>query len=163
MKKKKLFFCCTEVLCMSVSCSKPIQPQYLGYEKFRLEKLGINNNIIAANLKFYNPNAYALKLKKADLDVSFNDYYVGHSYVDTLITLIPRDTSYISIHLQASAKDVLLTTAKLIINPNVKVKIDGTARVGRGSFFINVPVNYEGMQRIQLLGKDSVSTKSVNN
>ena len=134
-------------------CAKPIQPQYLGYENFRIEKIGIYNNVIGANLKFYNPNRYALKLKKADLDISFNDHYVGHTVVDSQLTLKGRDTSFVPIRLQASAKDVLVNAARLLISPSVRVKIEGKATVGRGSFFKTFPVNYEGMQRIQLLEK----------
>lgn len=141
------------ILMIGIGCSKPMQPQYLGYENFRVEKVGFYNNIIGASLKFYNPNRYALKLKKADLDISFNDHYLGHSIVDSQITLDGRDTSYIPVRLQASAKDVLVNAARLLVSPSVRVKIEGNATVGRGSFYKTVPVNYEGMQRIQLLEK----------
>jgi hypothetical protein len=30
----------------------------------------------------------------------------------------------------------------------VKVKLDGNARVGRGGIFINYPIKYEGMQKL---------------
>ena len=152
--KQFLFLSFSSLLLLTgTGCSKPMQPQYLGYENFRIEKIGFYDNVIGANLKFYNPNAYALKLKKADLDISFNGHYVGHSIMDSQITLNGHDTSYIPVRLQASAKDVLVNAARLLVSPSVRVKIEGNAAVGRGRFFKTVPVNYEGMQRIQLLEK----------
>jgi hypothetical protein len=46
-----------------------------------------------------------------------------------------------------------------MINPNVKVKIAGSAKVGRSGFFITVPVNYEGNQRIELPNLDSAGAR----
>jgi len=39
---------------------------------------------------------------------------------------------------------------KVFLNPDVKVKITGTAKAGRGSFFLNVPIDYEGTQHIEV-------------
>jgi hypothetical protein len=35
----------------------------------------------------------------------------------------------------------------------------GTARVGRGGVFINVPVNYEGVQHIELLNRNAAAAQ----
>lgn len=133
------------------ACSKPKPPQYLGYSNVRLEKAGIAANVVAADIKFYNPNPYALKLKQADLDVYVNSRMVGKSIIDSLITLPGRDSSYVPLRMQAAAKDLLGVMAQLALNPNVRLRVKGTARVGRGSVFINLPVDYEGTQRIELL------------
>lgn len=144
----------TLILFFVSSCSKPVAPEYAGYENFRLEKAGFSNNVLAMDIKLYNPNNYNLQLKSASMDVHFNDRFLGHSALDTLITLTAKDTTSFPLRMNASAKDILRNTADLLLNPNVKVKITGSARAGRGGFFINVPINYEGMQRIELLGKN---------
>src|SRR5215217_969258 len=84
------------------SCGKPQPPKYLGYSNVRLEKAGLSNSVVAADIKFYNPNAYALKLKQADMDVFFNDRLVGHSVIDSLLTLPSRDTSFVPLRVQAA-------------------------------------------------------------
>ncbi|HEY1023197.1 MAG TPA: LEA type 2 family protein [Flavisolibacter sp.] len=132
------------------SCSKPKSPSYLGYEDFRVEKVGVKNTVLSTRVKLYNPNAYALKLKSASIDVYINNDYLGHSSLDSLITLPGKDTSYVPLQLTASAKDLLSNTVKVWLNPDVKIRITGAARAGRGSLFVNVPINYEGVQRIQL-------------
>lgn len=132
------------------SCSKPKAPAYLGYDDFRIEKVGVKNTVVSTRVKLYNPNAYPLKLKSASIDVYINDDYLGHSSLDSLITLPGKDTTYIPLQLTASAKDILSNTLKVWLNPDVRVRITGAAKAGRGSIFVNVPINYEGVQRIQL-------------
>jgi LEA14-like dessication related protein len=132
------------------SCSKPQPPQYVGYENFRLEKASLSNSILATDVKLYNPNRYNLQLKSASMDVYFNDRFLGHSTLDSLIILPAKDTAKFPIRMQASAKDILSNSARLLLNPEVKIRISGNAKAGRGGIFINVPINYEGMQRIDL-------------
>jgi hypothetical protein len=36
------------------------------------------------------------------------------------------------------------------LNRRVKMRIKGSAKAGRGGLFINVPIDYEGVQRIEL-------------
>jgi LEA14-like dessication related protein len=131
-------------------CSQPKAPVYLGYQNFRLAKAGFENNVLATDVKLYNPNGYALKLKSASVDVYFNNSYLGHSTVDSLIVLPPKDTIYVPLQLQAKAKDILSNAFRVLLNPDVKVKITGTAKAGRGNFFLNVPIDYEGTQRIEV-------------
>lgn len=134
------------------SCSKPQPPQYAGYENFRLEKASVSNSILATDVKLYNPNSYNLQLKSADLEVYFNDKFLGRSTLDSLITLPAKDTAMFPVRMQASAKDLLSNGAKILMNPDVKIRITGNAKAGRGGIFINVPINYEGIQRIDLQG-----------
>src|SRR3712207_5814755 len=75
------------------SCSKPQPPQYIGYDNFRLEKAGLKNTILATDIKLYNPNGYNLQLKSANLNVYFNDNFLGHSTLDSLIVLPAKDTA----------------------------------------------------------------------
>lgn len=136
------------------SCSKPVSPQYLGYQSFRMEKIGFTSTILATDVKLYNPNRYPLQLKSASMDFYMNNSFLGHSTLDSLITLPAKDTTYIPLRLQASAKDILSNAAKILLNPDVKIKITGSARAGRGGFFITIPIDYEGVQRIELLGNN---------
>lgn len=132
------------------SCSKPQPPQYAGFDNFRIEKASVSNTILATDVKLYNPNGYTLQLKSADLEVYFNDKYLGRSTLDSLINLPSKDTTTFPLRMQASAKDILSGGAKLLMNPDVKIRITGNAKAGRSGVFINVPINYEGVQRINM-------------
>lgn len=160
MMKILMLFCCAVVIL--ASCGKPQPPQYLGYEHVRLEKAGLANSVVAADIKFYNPNPYALKLKRADMDVFFNDRLVGHSLLDSLITLPSRDTSAVPLRIRATGTELLASAAQLLLNPNVRLRVKGTANVGRGSFFVTIPVDYEGTQRIDLLNGAATTAPAQN-
>ena len=139
----------TAILFLLAACSRPVSPTYIGYDNFRVEKVGVKNSILATNVRLFNPNGYPLQLKSASIDVYINDDFLGHSSLDSLIILPKKDTVSIPLRLTASAKDLLSNSLKAFFNPDVKVKIKGSARAGRSGFFVNVPIDYEGMQRIE--------------
>jgi LEA14-like dessication related protein len=145
-----LFLAALVTLFVFSSCSKPQPPQYVGYENFRLEKASLSNSILATDVKLYNPNGYNLQLKSAALDVYFNDKFLGHSTLDSLIILPAKDTAMFPLRLQASAKDILSNSARLLLNPEIKIRISGNAKAGRGGIYVNVPINYEGVQRLDI-------------
>jgi LEA14-like dessication related protein len=150
MKRLNFFTPLLAVAFLFCACAKPLAPKYLGYENFRLAKAGFGTNTLATDIKLYNPNGYPLQLKSADLDVYFNNNLLGHSSLDTLITLPAKDTTIIPLQMEAKAKDLLSNAFKVLLNPDVKVKITGSAKAGRGGFFVNVPIDYEGTQHINL-------------
>jgi LEA14-like dessication related protein len=146
--KIPLLFFAMAFLCSS--CARPLSPKYLGHQNLRLARVGLKNNILTTEIKLYNPNRYPLQLKSASMDVYFNNSYLGHSSLDTLINLPAKDTAYVPLQLQANAKDVLGNALRVFLNPDVKIRITGSVKAGRGGFFLNVPIDYEGVQRINL-------------
>lgn len=154
MKWGWLFF---SMVLLVTACGKPKPPTYLGYSNVRLEKASLANSVVAADLKFYNPNAYALQLKRADIDVFVNNKLMGHSLVDSLLSLPGRDTAAIPFRVHVDARSMAKQLAGLLLNPNVRLQLKGTARVGRGGFFIDMPVDYEATQRIDLFAQDTTT------
>jgi hypothetical protein len=100
-----------------------------------------------------------MQLKTAQVDVFFNEKFVGHSVLDTLINIPKADTFLIPVSMDVKLKNLLSNAAQLLLNPDVMVKLNGNAKIGRGGIFVNVPINYEGKQRIDLLGRDSAYLK----
>lgn len=144
------FFAGFVVFFVLASCGKPLPPRYAGYQNFRIEKASLNNSVLASDVKLYNPNGYNLNLKSAALDVYFNDKFLGNSSFDSLIVLPAKDTAVFPLRITASAGAILANSAKLLLNPDVKIRITGSVKAGRGGLYINVPINYEGVQRIDL-------------
>lgn len=136
MKLLKLFSVAAVLMYLASSCGKPVSPQYLGYQNLRMENVGFTNNVVAIDVKLYNPNRYPLQLKSASLDMYINNSFLGHSALDSLVVLPAQDTIYIPLRLQASAKDILSNTAKILMNPDVKIKITGSARAAAAAFLL---------------------------
>ena len=151
------------ILLVAISCKKPKEPEYLDIENLHVSKAGISESIVGADLKYYNPNSFNLQLRKANLDVYINDKYVGHSDLDTLIHIPAKDTFYVPISMKLNLGDLLKNAVQLFMNPEVKLKIEGNARVGKSGIFKNVPVSYEGKERIDVLLKDTSFRKLMGN
>ena len=158
MKNRAMIFGYFSILLFfAIGCSKPMQPTYLGYQNIRLGRVGAKNNVLMSDIKFYNPNTYALNVKQAEMDVYFNDRLLGHTSMNSLVSLPPMDTTLVPFTVEASATDLLANTAQIFLNPNVRVRIQGNAKAGRGGFFVNIPINYSGTQRIQFSRTDTTS------
>jgi len=140
-------------------CGKPKAPDYIDFQHLRLKKAGLDQAVITFDLRYYNPNNFNIQLKKVDVDIYFNDKYLGHSMLDSLIHIPKRDTFFIPVSMQIQFKNVMVNAVQLLLNPEVMVKLVGNARVGKAGVFINMPINYEGKKRIDLLGRDSTATK----
>jgi LEA14-like dessication related protein len=158
MKNKTLIFGYFLILIFfAIGCSKPIQPTYLGYQNLRLGRVNGKSNVLMSDIKFYNPNKYALNVKQAEMDVYFNDRLLGHTSMSNMVSLPPMDTTLVPFTVEASATDILANAAQIFLNPNVQVRIQGNAKAGRGGIFVNIPINYQGTQRIQLTRTDTSS------
>jgi LEA14-like dessication related protein len=156
MKNKTVIFGYSLMLIFfAIGCSKPIQPTYLGYQNLRLGKVGTKNNVLMSDIKFYNPNKYALNVKQAEMDVYFNDRLLGHTSLSNMVSLPPLDTTLVPFTIEASATDLLANVAQIYLNPNVKIRVQGNAKAGRGGVFLNIPINYQGTQRISLSRTDT--------
>jgi LEA14-like dessication related protein len=147
------------LLFFAISCSKPVQPTYLGYQNLRFGKVGAKNNVLMSDIKFYNPNRYALNVKQADMDVYFNDRFLGHTSMTNMVSLPPKDTTLVPFTIEASATDLLANAAQIYLNPNVRIKVQGNAKAGRGGIFVNIPIKYQGTQRISLSRTDTTMNR----
>jgi LEA14-like dessication related protein len=143
------------VLIVAIGCTKPKEPQYISFENLQVTKVGLSESIVGADLKYYNPNGFNLELKKANVDVYINDKYVGHSDLDTLIHIPAKDTFYVPVSMKLKLGDLFKYAVQWFLDPEVKVKVEGTAKVGRSGIFKNFPVNYESKEKIDVLLKDT--------
>lgn len=160
MIKKALYLPLLALCLFGLSfCGKPKQPDYIDFQNLKLHKAGLNQSVITFDLRYFNPNNYKLQLKQAAVDVYFNEKYVGHSELDSLIHIPARDTFFIPASMQLEMKSLVKNAVQLLMNPDVMVKLTGNARVGKGGIFINVPISYEGKQRIDIFGRDSTLVK----
>lgn len=140
-------------------CKKPKQPDYIDFQHLRLAKAGLDQSRITFDLRYYNPNNFGVQLKEVKVDVYFNNKFVGHSVLDTVINVPKKDTFLIPVYMDVKLKDLLANAAQLLLKPDVMVKLNGNARVSKGGISMNVPINYEGKQRLDLFGRDSTTSK----
>src|SRR6478672_1258890 len=131
-----------------LGCSKPKDLQYLDFENLHLQKASLSESVVNADIKYFNPNNFKLQLKQADFDVFVNDKFVGHSHLDTLIHIPSLDTFYVPVTLRLNLGDLFKNALQLVMNPEVRFKVEGKAKVGKSGIYKNFPFSYEGKQRI---------------
>ncbi|MGB8192356.1 MAG: LEA type 2 family protein [Chitinophagaceae bacterium] len=160
MLKRSLYSLVLLICAFSLSfCGKPKQPDYIDFQHLNIKKASLDKSVITFDLRYFNPNNFRMQLKEAAVDVYFNDKFVGKSVLDSLIHIPARDTFLIPVSMQVQMKSLLTNAMQLLLNPDVMVKLNGNARLGKGGIFLNVPISYEGKQRIDILGRDSVSVR----
>ncbi|MEO6314112.1 MAG: LEA type 2 family protein [Chitinophagaceae bacterium] len=150
---KVLFYVLTLAGCITlalVGCGKPLAPEYRSIENLRVSTLGIGESAISADLKYYNPNNFTLKLKYGETDVYLNNRFLGKTFLDTLTVIPARDSFLIPVSMKVDMKQVYANALDLLLSNEVTIKLDGFAKMGKGLIFFNVPIKYEGKQKIDI-------------
>ena len=131
-------------------CSKPKDLKYIDFENFQVQELGLGESVISADLKYYNPNNFTMKLKEGDLDVSLNNTFLGNSKLDTLLEIPKKDTFLIPLKMKVDMKTFLSRALNVLLTNEVDVKLDGKAKLGKGGIYFNVPIHYQGKQKFSV-------------
>lgn len=140
-------------------CGKPKHPDYIDFQHLKLKSADLGQAVITFDLRYFNPNNFRIQLRKAEVDIYFNDKYLGHSVLDTVINIPRRDTFFIPLSMEIKLKDAFSNAVQLLLNPEVMVKLKGNARVSKAGVFMNIPIDYEGKKRIDLLARDSTTLR----
>ena len=135
---------------LTTSCGKPKSLQYLDVQNFKIVSMGLKSSVISADVKFFNPNHFMMKLKKAEMDISVNEKYIGKSVLDTLMNIPKNDSFYIPVRLDVDMKTLLVNSLGSLFSNEVDLKMEGKARLGKGIFFFNFPFSYQGKQKFKL-------------
>ena len=128
------------------SCAKPKEFDYLGLDNVKVLKWGIQETTVGMDVKFYNPNS-ALQLKKAEVDISINNKYLGRTVIDSLINIPKKDTFFIPMTIKMETIGAVSGILRSVSDTSILVKLDGKASVGRSGIFFNYPIKYEGSQK----------------
>lgn len=130
------------------SCSTPKELEYRDFKNFTINKVGFASSTAKMDMIYYNPNNFQLQLKKTDLDIYINGVFLGHSTQEYQITIPKKDQFIIPVVLIVDMKNLLKNSLTALLNKQVMVKVTGSVRVGKANLFMNIPVNYEGMQEV---------------
>lgn len=131
------------------ACSKPSPPEYLGFRDLQFSKMSMNESELTTKLAFYNPNPFTMQLKSADISVYLNDKIANHYVMDSTIEIPKKDSFWVPLDIKLNPQQLLGNAIQILINGNqVKIRLEGSARVKRSGIGFTVPVHYETMQKI---------------
>ena len=132
------------------SCSRPLAPEYGGVEHLRVNSLGVGSSAVSADLKYYNPNNFTLKLKKGTVDVYMNNRFLGKTILDTLTAIPARDSFLIPVSMKVDMKQIYANALDILLSNEVNIRLDGFAKMGKGGFYFDLPIKYEGRQKLDI-------------
>jgi LEA14-like dessication related protein len=138
------------IILLLTACSEPQSFEFKGLQDIQLEKLTMGKNKIRANIKYYNPNSFALVLKQIDCKVLMNNGQFTQLKLDTNFTIPPNKEFLIPAQLEFQMSDLVKNSMELLLNKPVKLKIKGNATLSKGIFTKTVPIEYETTQKLNL-------------
>ena len=125
------------------------EPQFVEARNFALTSVGLKSSTVYTDLFYFNPNGFGIQMKKADLDIYVDDKFIGHTLIDTLINIPRRDTFSIPVSMDVEMKKIFPNALSILLKEELMLRIEGTAKLGKAGLFVNVPVRYEGKQRLR--------------
>jgi LEA14-like dessication related protein len=131
-----------------LGCNTPKELEYREFRNFSVQKIGFSTTSIKLDMVYYNPNGFALQLKRTELDVFVNGVLLGHTSQEYQITVPKREQFIIPITMEVDMKNLLKNSLISFFNKEVQVKVTGSIKVGKANVFISFPVNYEGVQAV---------------
>lgn len=131
-----------------LSCGSIQAPEFKNVDNIRLEKLGMKGSTLFAEVHYYNPNNTRLVLKTASGEAWVDGHYLGKFSVDSLVHIPARGLFSLPVTLQADLGKLLLNSFSSLLGGEINIRIKGKARVGKGFFFINYPIEYEGKKKL---------------
>ena len=128
-----------------VSACQQIQPlQCKKIARFEVIEASIQETQMALELIIENPNAFTVDVKNLHCYLYKEDQQVGMIHSDSLMHFKAKTTAIIKLNTTIETKKIISNAIDMLLNANqtVQFKITGTAAVGRGHVFINMPIHY---------------------
>lgn len=144
----RYFFSSLLLLFVLASCKDFKEPVFDKIENVKMGQLNLDKPVISLQMKYFNPNKFAAKLKNAEGDAWMENSYLGHFTVDTTVAVPANSDFHIPVNLAVDMKSILQNSFSLLLKDEVNIKITGKAKAGRAGFYKSFPIYYEGKQDI---------------
>lgn len=136
------------ILC---SCRTLKDPVFNGIENVEVSSLGTQHSQVVVNLRYFNPNSSGGRLKEAQGDAWMDSVYLGKFTVDSTIQIPANGEFTVPVTLAVDMKRVLRNSLAILLKKDVTVRIEGTARAGKGGIYRRFALKYEGKQDVRKL------------
>ena len=127
-----------------------MMPEFKSYDKFSIDKIGFHQSTLSVNLHYFNPNKLGVILDKTDFDIYLNDNLLGHSSQKLHLPIAKKSEFIIPLKVSVEMKNLLKNSLAGLLNKEVRIRIIGKIRLGKGKIFTSFPVDYSSVQSISL-------------
>lgn len=130
------------------SCRNVKEPEYRGFYNLAIGGIG-KESLIHLDLEYFNPNKFGVKVKDVEFDVYLDSELLGHAIMDSVIRIPALNTFQIPVNLKTETRVLLKNSLAILLNKEVLLKVEGSARVGKAGVFVKYPLRYEGKHKLQ--------------
>lgn len=139
------------LLLQSAGCTEVKELDYKGIKSTEIQSLGLRNAALRINLEYYNPNKFGLDVKETNLSIYLNDAFVGVADQPEKTQIPKLSTFTFPVVARFDPWKILGTAFQSLFSKKNKLRIEGTAKVGKGVVYIKVPVQIT--EEVSLLSK----------
>lgn len=140
------------LLLASCKAYKDVQePEFRDVQNIRLVDIGLLQSKAGADLIYYNPNNFNVTLSSARGDLYIDDKYVGRFELADKVSVKKRREFTIPAILKLDNISAIKNQNDIYKRKEVKIRIEGTARLTKTGFSKEIPIKYEKMESIDKL------------
>jgi LEA14-like dessication related protein len=153
MKKSSSFPILVSVLFMVLlsGCQKPKDLVFKDFKNLTVDKLSFSGAALRVDLVYYNPNNISLQLNRTDLDIFVDSTFLGHSSQDVQIAIPKRSDFTLPLKVDLDVKNLLKNGISALLKKDVKVRMLGSVKIGKGGVYKSFPIDYTSVQNLSLL------------
>jgi LEA14-like dessication related protein len=138
------------IIILLTSCSSPKSFEFKGVKSFKIEKASLKQNVLNAQIEYYNPNNFELALKNIDCDIFVNDQKLTHYALDTNLVIPSISNFVVPAKMEIQLSDLLKHSVDIMFNKPLKFTIVGKATLSKGFFTKTIPVNFSTTKTLNL-------------
>ncbi len=155
MKKKFLVFIGMAVLLglLLPSCMRYEDITFRGIGNVKIGKIGMNESTMEMDLVFNNPNKMGATLNTAQGKAWIQDVHVGDFLLNKDVQIPAKSDFSVPVRLSLNLKDLLKNSLSLLLQDSVNIKVDGNAKLSKGSLLKTFPLKYSGKKSSEELLK----------
>ena len=127
------------------------EPQFRDISDVRVKEVGLLKTTAAANIIYYNPNKFGIKLSSARGDVYIDNIYLGSFQLDQQVSVSKRSEFILPVTLKIDNIATLRDQRGLWKKKEAMVRVEGHAFVNKAGFSKEIPIRYEQMQSVDKL------------
>ena len=133
------------------SCKLKIEePEFRRICNFDVKQLGLLQNTISFDVVFYNPNSFDVTVKEAASDIYLDSIYIGKFAQPAAIEVGKNAEFTLPLSGIVNLSTVLKLNFKDLVNKEVLIRANGSAKVGKAGIFITRPITYQGRHRLDM-------------
>lgn len=150
--KKIIFTLLIGLVALSACRTGNVQePEFRDISNVRLVDVGVLSSTAALDLIYYNPNSFGVQLSEARGDVYIDDAYLGRFTLEDNVQVGKRSEFIVPALIKIDMIGAIKNQRDILKKKNVKLRIDGIARVKKAGFSKDIPITYERMENIDRL------------